>query len=175
MNPKPVIDGASPDRVVSLLGPVTPESSREAIEALLTLHHVGEHPIQLHLCTPGGCVFSGLALIDVMRSLRCPVFPIAVGIVASMGAIILAAGQPGHRYALPHARVMIHGVWGQSAGKIEEIVSSTRLHLEVTREVEELLLAATGAPRATLRRFMRRELFLSAAQAREAGLIDHVL
>lgn len=175
MTTKPVIEGASPDRVVRLLGPVTPESARAATESLITLDHSESHPIQLHLTTPGGCVFSGLALIDVMSKLRSPVFPIALGIVASMGAIILASGEPGHRYALPHARVMIHGVWGQSAGKIEEIVSSTRLHLEVTREVEEILIAATGAPRATLRRLMRREQFLSASQARDAGLIDHIL
>lgn len=175
MSPKPVLDGASPDRVVSLLGPVHAESVRAAIEGLLTLDHRAGHPIQLHLCTPGGCVVSGLALIDVMARLRSPVFPIAMGIVASMGAIVLAAGAPGHRYALPHARVMIHGVWGQSAGKLEEIVSGTRLHLEVTRQVEDLLAAATGMGRTTLRRLMRRERFLSAEQAQAAGLIDHVL
>lgn len=172
---KPVIEGGSPDRVVRLLGAVTPESVRLAIDALLTLDHGADHPIQLQLTTPGGCVFSGLALIDVMTRLRSPVFPVAIGIVASMGAVVLAAGQPGHRYALPHARVMIHGVWGQSSGKIEEIVSSTRLHLEVTKEVEDLLGTATGVPLAKLRRFMRREQFLSATQAQAAGLIDHIL
>jgi ATP-dependent Clp protease protease subunit len=175
MTDKRIIQGGSPDRVVRLLGPIDPESSRLAIEQLLTLDHAAAHPIQLHLTTPGGCVFSGLSLIDVISKLRSPVFPVGLAIVASMGAVILAAGRLGHRYALPHARVMIHGVWGQSSGKIEEIVSGTRLHLEVAAEVEDLLVAATHMPRAKLRRFMRREQFLSAHEAKTAGLIDHIL
>lgn len=175
MNPKPIIEGGSPDRVVQLVGPVTAESVRLAIEALLTLDHLSAHPIQLHLTTPGGCVFSGLALLDIIAKLRSPIFSIAIGIVASMGAVVLAAGQTGHRYALPHARIMIHGVWGQSAGKIEEILSTTRLHIEVTKEIEVILEKATGMPRAKLRRLMRREQFLSATAAKTTGLIDHIL
>lgn len=175
MNARAMIEGGSPDRVVRLLGQVTPESTRAVIESLVTLDHDSAHPIQLHLTTPGGCVFSGLALIDVISQLRSPVLPIALGVVVSMGAIILAAGQPGHRYALPHARIMIHGVWGQSAGKIEEIVSTTRLHVQVTKEIEELLGAATGMPRTKLRRLMRQERFLSAMEAKSAGLIDRIL
>ena len=158
-----------------LFGAVDSESVRPIMEALLSLSHEGEDPIVLHLSSPGGCVASGLSLIDTMNHLRAPVFTVATGTIASMGAIILLSGEPGYRYALSHTRIMLHPTSGRTAGRLEEIESATRLHRELERELEEMLLGRTKIPRSRIRSLLRKERFLSAGEACDLGLIDHIL
>ena len=172
---KSIVPRGRPERIIRFLGAVTPESACAAMEAILGYDQDGNDPIMLHLSSPGGCVSSGLALIDTMQLVKAPVFTVAAGMVASMGAIILAAGEPGYRYALPHTRIMLHPISGQSAGRLEEIQSAMRLHLELDREVEKILIERTKLPRKRLHHLLRQERFLSANEALELGLIDHIL
>ena len=175
MPAKPVVPGGRPDRVVTLFGTVDPVSVRPVIEALLTCGNDGSDPVVLHITSPGGCVSSGLSVIDVMRHIPAPVFAVGSATVASMGAVILACGEPGYRYALPHSRIMLHQCSGHTAGRLEEIQSATRFHRELELELESILLSTTKLPRARLRRILRQERFLSVQEALEIGIIDHVL
>ena len=175
MRPKEIVPLGRPDRFVRLLGSVDAASVQPAIESLLSLGGESHEPIVLHVTSPGGCVVSGLALIDTMRHVQAPVFSVASGTVASMGAVILACGEPGYRYALPHARIMVHKCSGHSAGRLEEIQSATRLHRELDRELENILLWAIKLPRPRLRSLLRQERLLSSSEALEIGIIDHVL
>jgi len=172
---KVVVPHGRPDRIVRVIGPIGPASVLPAIEALLRYGAEGDDPIMLHLATPGGCVISGLSLVDVMNHVRAPVFTIASGVVASMGAVLLVCGQPGYRYALPRARVMLHPTSGSSSGRLEELESAMEFQRELDREVHALLLEKTKIPRTQLRGLLRKERFLSATQALEFGLIDHIL
>lgn len=175
VEPKAVSSGGRPERIVRFFGTVDSDSVRPVIEALLSFGNEGADPVVLHLSSPGGCVSSGLSLIDVMRHIPAPVFVVASATVASMGAVILACGEPGYRYALPHSRIMLHQSSGHTAGRLEEIQSATRFHRELELELEAILLSTTKLPRARLRRILRQERFLSATEALEIGIIDHIL
>ena len=173
--PKVVSAGGRPERIVRFFGSVDADSVRPVIEALLSFGNEGSDPVVLHISSPGGCVSSGLSLIDVMRHIPAPVFVVASATVASMGAVILACGEPGFRYALAHSRIMLHQSSGRTAGRLEEIQSATRFHRELDQELEEILLSTTKLPRARLSRILRQERYLSAPEARELGIIDHIL
>ena len=173
--PKAVEPHGRPERIVVLLGTITPESIPPIMHKVLSYDADGRDPIVLQITSPGGCVSSGLALIDVIAHVRAPVFTIGIGMVASMGAIILACGHPGHRYTLPHTRIMLHGVSGNSFGKLDEVQSAMRLHRSLEAEVEELLLERLTINRIQLRRLLRQERFLSAREATQMGVIDHIL
>lgn len=172
---KTVITHGRPERIIRFVGEIDSESVRPVVDALLSFAHEGADPVVLHISSPGGCVASGLSLIDVMRHVAAPVFVVASGMVASMGAIILACGEPGYRYALAHTRIMLHHSSGAAAGQLEKIQSATRFHRELDQELEEILLATTKLPRARLRRLLRQEWFLSSRESLEIGLIDHIL
>jgi len=172
---KVVSPGGRPERILRFFGSVDSESVRPVIEALLSFGNEGTDPVLLHISSPGGCVSSGLSVIDVMRHIPAPVFVLASATVASMGAVILACGEPGYRYALPHSRILLHQSSGRTAGRLEEIQSATRLHRELDQELEDILLSTTKLPRARLRRILRQERFLSAAEALEIKIIDHII
>jgi len=173
--PKAIVSGGRPERIVTFFGAVDSDSVRPAIESLLSFANEGDDPVVLHISSPGGCVSSGLSLIDTMRHIQAPVFVVASATVASMGAIILACGEPGYRYALPHCRIMLHETSGRAAGRLQEVQSATRFHRELEREVEDILLETTSLSRPRLRRLLRQERFLSSREALEIGLIDHIL
>lgn len=167
--------GGRPDRIVRLFGAIDSAAVQPIIEALLAFAHDGEDPVVLHICSPGGCVSSGLSLIDTMNHIRAPVFCIASGVVASMAAILLAAGEPGYRYALPHARIMLHPSSALAAGRLEGLQSLTRMHGEIDREIEAILVSAMGLSRSRLRRLLRQERFLTTPEAKTLRIIDHIL
>lgn len=175
MRTKTVVPLGRPDRIIRLYEPIDSTTVRPVIEALLSFDHDGADPVVLHVSSPGGCVSSGLSLIDVMHHIQAPVFVVASGVVASMAAVILASGEHGYRYALPHARVMIHPSSGRAAGRLEVVQSATRFHGELEREIEKILLAATQLPQPRLRRLLRQERFLSAKESQQLGIVDHVL
>jgi len=172
---KAIIPRGRPDRIVQLTGSVTSESVLRVMHNLLSLGNDGGDPIMLYICSPGGSVAAGLALLDVMQHVSAPVFTVAIGLTASMAAILLIAGEPGYRYALPHTRILLHSIQGHTAGRMEEVESAMQFHRECDREIEELLLVRTQIPRSRLRRLLRQERFLSAEQARKFGLIDWIL
>lgn len=164
------------DRVVLLTGEVNDDSAAAVIAQLLFLEAQDpEKDIALYINSPGGSVTAGLAILDTMEHIRCDVSTIALGQAASMGAVLLAAGTPGKRKALPHAEVMIHQPLGGSGGQTTDVLIHAR-HLEKCREeLTDLLAGYTGQSREKLAADMERDCFMSARDAREYGLVDMVL
>lgn len=134
-----------------------------------------EKDIQVYVNSPGGIVTSGLAIFDTMQYVRCPVSTMCIGQAASMGAVLLAAGQKGRRYALPHARVMIHQPLGGARGQATDIEIQAREIKKMKETLIDILVDATSKNREELARDIERDFYLSASQAKEYGLIDEVL
>jgi ATP-dependent Clp protease protease subunit len=134
-----------------------------------------EKDIQVYVNSPGGIVTSGLAMFDTMQYVRCPVSTICIGQAASMGAVLLAAGQKGRRYALPHARVMIHQPLGGARGQATDIEIQAREIKKMKETLIDILVDATSKNREELAKDIERDFYLSASQAKEYGLIDEVL
>jgi ATP-dependent Clp protease, protease subunit len=134
-----------------------------------------EKDIQVYINSPGGVVTSGLAMYDTMQYVRCPVSTMCIGQAASMGAVLLAAGQKGRRYALPNARMMIHQPLGGARGQATDIEIQAREIKKMKETLIDILVEATGKNRDELARDVERDFYLSAGQAKEYGLIDEVL
>ncbi len=163
------------ERVVSLSSTVTTESILPLIGSLLSYDAASTAPIHLYLCSGGGDVFSGLSLIDVMLHVESPVFTYCLGICASMAAIILAAGERGHRYILPHSRVMIHQSSGRVAGKMEDLKSSIDLQASLESDTDTLLAKFTGKTIRNIRKASRVDKWMTAREAHDFGIIDFLL
>ena len=134
-----------------------------------------EKDIQVYINSPGGVVTSGLAMYDTMQYVRCPVSTMCIGQAASMGAVLLAAGQKGRRYALPNARMMIHQPLGGARGQATDIEIQAREIKKMKETLIDILVVATGKNRDELAKDVERDFYLSAGQAKEYGLIDEVL
>ena len=159
------------DRIIFLTGEVNDVSASLVIAQLLFLE--SENPnkdIQLYINSPGGSVDAGMGIFDTMRFIRPQVNTICVGLAASMGAFLLAAGEKGKRYALPHSRIMIHqplgGVQGQATDM--EIVTRTK------KTLNTILAENTGKPFDVVARDTERDYYMTAAEALEYGLIDKI-
>ncbi len=134
-----------------------------------------EKDIQVYINSPGGVVTSGLAIYDTMQYVRCPVSTMCIGQAASMGAVLLGAGQKGRRFALPHARMMIHQPLGGARGQATDIEIQAREIKKMKETLIDILVDATGKNRDELAKDIERDFYLSAGQAKEYGLIDEVL
>ena len=125
--------------------------------------------------SPGGVVTSGLAIYDTMQYVRCPVSTMCLGQAASMGAVLLAAGQRGKRFALPHSRMMIHQPLGGARGQATDIEIQAREIKKMKETLIDIMVEHTQRPRDELAKDVERDFYLSAGQAKEYGLIDEVL
>ncbi len=134
-----------------------------------------EKDIQVYVNSPGGIVTSGLAIYDTMQYVRSPVSTMCIGQAASMGAVLLAAGHKGRRYALPHARVMIHQPLGGARGQATDIEIQAREIKKMKETLIDILVEATSKNREELAKDIERDFYLSSMQAKEYGLIDEVL
>ena len=131
--------------------------------------------ISLYINSPGGSVSAGLAIFDTMNYIKCDVSTICMGMAASMGAFLLAAGKKGKRYALPHSEIMIHQPLGQTQGQATEILIHAE-HMKKTRALLNGILAErTGKPLEEIERDTERDNFMSAEEAAHYGLIDKVI
>ena len=163
------------DRVVFLTGPVTMESANLVIAQLLFLE--SEDPdkdISHYINSPGGSVYAGLGIYDTMQFIKPQVSTICVGMAASMGAFLLAAGAKGKRYALPNSRIMIHQPSGGSQGMASDIEIQAREILDLKRSLNEILAERTGQSIETITRDTDRDYFMNPLQAKEYGLIDEI-
>jgi ATP-dependent Clp protease protease subunit len=131
--------------------------------------------IHLYINSPGGSVTAGMGVFDTMRYITCDVATYCIGMAASMGATLLAAGTKGKRNALPHAEVMIHQVLGGARGPATDIEIRTKHLLRTKKKMNELLQQLTGQPFEKVERDTDRDNFMSAQEAKEYGLIDNVL
>jgi ATP-dependent Clp protease, protease subunit len=134
-----------------------------------------EKEIQVYINSPGGVVTSGLAMYDTMQYVRCPVSTMCIGQAASMGAVLLSAGHKGRRFALPHARMMIHQPLGGARGQATDIEIQAREIKKIKETLIDILVEATSKNRDELAKDIERDFYLSATQAKEYGLIDEVL
>ena len=164
------------DRIVFLGTQVNDDVANIIIAQLLFLE--GEDPdkdIMLYINSPGGLVTAGLAIYDTMQYVRCDVATICMGQAASMGAFLLAAGAKEKRYSLPHARILIHQPLGGFQGQATDIDIHAKEILKTRDKLNELLVRHTGQPLDRIRNDTERDYFMGADQAKEYGLIDHVI
>ena len=163
------------ERIIFLGGPVEDDIANLIIAQLLFLDSEDpEKEISLYINSPGGVITSGLAIYDTMRYVRAPVSTICTGIAMSMGAVLLAAGAPGRRFALPHSRIMIHQGSGGFRGNTPDVFIQVKEMEQLVRTTQEILAAHTGQPMDKVVKDMDRDLFLSPEQAVEYGIIDEV-
>lgn len=164
------------DRIVFMLGEVDDDSANLVIAQMLYLNKIdSKADIHLYINSPGGSVTAGMAMFDVMRYISCDVATYCIGLAASMGSTLLAAGTKGKRYALPHAEVMIHQVLGGARGPATDIEIRTRHLLRTKNEMNKLLAKLTGQPLERVEKDTDRDNFMTAQEAKEYGLIDHVI
>ena len=131
----------------------------------------------MYINSPGGVITAGLAIYDTMRSLRCPIATTCVGLAASFGTILLMAGDPGSRYALPHARIHIHQplMQGGLGGQVTDIDIHAREMLHTRDVINDIIALHTGQPLERIRHDTERDFFMSAEGAQEYGIVDEVL
>jgi ATP-dependent Clp protease protease subunit len=164
------------DRIVFLGSPINDDVANIIIAQLLFLDADNpDRDIYLYINSPGGVVSSGMAIYDTMQFLRAPVNTICMGMAASMGSFLLAAGTKGKRSALPHARIMIHQPSGGAQGTASDIEIQAREILYLRSKINSLYSLHTGQPVETIERDMDRDRFMSAEEARAYGLIDSVI
>ena len=164
------------DRIVFLGTPVNDDVANVVIAQLLFLE--ADNPgkdIHLYINCPGGSVSAGLAMYDTMQHLSSPVSTICMGFAASMGCFLLAGGAKGKRFALPHARIMMHQPSGGSEGTAADIEIAAREILYTRSRINELMAKHTGRPVEDIERDFDRDRFMSSDEAKDYGIIDHVI
>lgn len=164
------------DRIVLLGGEVNDDSANLIVAQLLFLQaQDAKKPVSMYINSPGGSVTAGLAIYDTMQFISCPVHTYCIGQAASMGAVLLTAGEKDHRFALPNARIMIHQPWGGAEGKASDIEITCQEILRLKQKLNEILAAHSGQPMEQVVRDTDRDHFMGAEEARAWGLIDQVL
>lgn len=164
------------DRIIFLGTAVDDNVSNLVIAQLLFLQSEdAEKDVHLYINSPGGSVTAGLAIYDTMQYLKCPVTTYCVGQASSMGAVLLAAGTRGRRFALPNARILIHQPWGGVQGQASDISIQAREILRLRDRINEILSFHTGKSLEDVARDTDRDYFLSAQEACEYGLVDEVI
>ena len=163
------------ERIIFLTGPVEDGMASLITAQLLFLE--SESPkkeIAMYINSPGGVVTSGMAIYDTMQYIKSPISTVCVGMAASMGSFLLAAGEPGHRIALPNARIMVHQPSGGFRGQASDIERHAEDIIKTKRRLNELYAKHTGKPVEEIERALDRDNFLSSEEAKTFGLVDHV-
>ena len=163
------------DRIIFAVGPVDDHMANLIVAQMLFLE--SENPdkdVQLYISSPGGSVTAGLAIYDTMQFIRCDVLTMCVGHAASMGALLLAAGAPGKRFALPNARIMIHQPSGGSQGVASDIEIQAREILRMRTQLNEILASHTGQSIDQIAKDTDRDRWMTPDEAASYGLIDTV-
>ena len=164
------------ERVIFLVGPVNDASANLVVAQMLFLE--SENPdkdIHFYINSPGGSVSAGLSIFDTMNFIKPDVSTLCMGMAASMGAFLLAAGAKGKRFSLPNSRVMIHQPLGGAQGQATEIEIQAREILRLRALLNDILAERTGQPLEKIERDTERDYFMSADQAAEYGLVDKVI
>lgn len=164
------------ERIIFLGGPIVDPVANSVIAQLLFLEHEdSKKEIQLYLNTPGGSVTAGMAVYDTMQYVKPPVSTICVGMAASMGAVLLAAGKKGKRFALPNAEIMLHQVMGGVEGQAIEIEITARQIVKIKDKINKILMKHTGQKREKIERDTDRDFYLTAEDAKEYGIVDQII
>jgi ATP-dependent Clp protease protease subunit len=164
------------DRVVFVGAEIESQIANLVIAQLLFLDYEDpEKEIRLYINSPGGEVYAGLGIYDTIQMLKCDVSTVCMGLAASMGAVLLMAGTPGKRYALPNSRVLIHQGSGGYRGNNADVEVQARETINLVTRLIEIMAAHTGQPFDRVKRDTERDYFMNADEAQEYGIIDAVL
>jgi ATP-dependent Clp protease protease subunit len=164
------------ERIVFLVGPVNDHSANLVVAQLLFLE--SENPdkdISLYINSPGGSVSAGMSIFDTMNFIKPNVSTLCIGLAASMGAFLLAAGEKGKRFSLPNSKIMIHQPLGGAQGQATDIEIHAREILKTREQLNRILADRTGQPLEKIERDTERDYFMSADEAKAYGLVDQVL
>jgi ATP-dependent Clp protease protease subunit len=164
------------DRIIFIGTPINDYVANAAIAQLLFLQM--EDPkkeIHLYINSPGGSVTDGMAIYDTINFVKCDVVTYCVGLAASMATVLVSAGTKGKRYALPNSRLMIHQPSGGAGGQTSDISIAAKEILRWKKTLNEILAEKTGQPEERIERDSDRDYYLSAAEAKEYGIVDHVI
>ena len=164
------------ERVIFLVGPVNDQTANLVVAQLLFLE--SENPdkdISFYINSPGGSVSAGMAIFDTMNFIKPEVSTLCIGMAASMGAFLLAAGARGKRFCLPNSKVMIHQPSGGSQGQATEIEIAAREIIKTREQLNKVLAERTGQPLERIARDTERDYYMTAEESKEYGLIDQVI
>ena len=164
------------DRIIFLGTEVNDTVSNLLVAQMLFLEQSdGDAPIHFYINSPGGSVYAGLGIYDIMQHVSCPVYTYCVGMAASMGSLLLQAGHPGHRYSLPHSRIMIHQPLGGARGQATDIEIQAKEILDLKKQLNEIYVKHTGQKYETIDKATDRDNYLDPSRAKEFGLIDVII
>lgn len=163
------------DRIIFLTGEINDVTADLVVAQMLYLEGKDtEKEISLYINSPGGSVTAGMAIFDTMNFIKCPVSTICIGLAASMGAFLLAAGEKGLRYALPNSEVMIHQPLGGTQGQASDIAIAAEHILKTKKRMNRILSERTGQPLEKIERDVDRDYYMLAEEARVYGIVDKV-
>jgi ATP-dependent Clp protease protease subunit len=164
------------ERIVFLGGQINDDLANTIIAQLLFLAAEDEKKdIKLYINSPGGSVTAGMAIFDTMQYLKCDVQTIGVGMAASMGAVLLAAGKKGKRFILPNAEVLLHQVMGGTEGQASDIKINAEHILKTKEKLNKILAGATGQTLEKVEKDSDRDYFMSAEEAKKYGIVDKII
>ncbi len=164
------------DRIVFVSGEIEDGMANAVVAQLLFLQAQDDKKdISMYINSPGGSVTAGLAIFDTMKMVKCPVATYCVGQAASMGAILLSAGEKGKRHSLPNARIMIHQPWGGAEGKASDIEITANEILRLKKILNQILADGSGKTLDEVTKDTDRDHFMSATEAQKWGIVDKVL
>ena len=163
------------DRVIVITEAIDDHMMGVIVSQLLYLEAMdSEEPIHMYISSPGGSVMSGLAILDTMNLINAPVYTYAMGMVASMAAVLFTCGDKGHRYMLPNAEVMIHQPWGGIEGQATDIAITAKHILKTRENLNKILAKNTGKPLAQVEKDTERDFYMSAEEAKKYGIVDDI-
>jgi len=164
------------ERIVFLGSGINDQIANLVVAQLLYLDSQSQSsPIQLYINSPGGVVYAGLAIYDTMRMIKAPVHTTAIGVTASMGTVLLSAGEKGNRYALPHATIHMHPAGGGSQGYTEDVRIAYHEQERIEKQLFTIVGNNTGRTWQEIEEDFRRDRFMNALEAKEYGLIDNIM
>jgi len=164
------------DRIIFLRGPIDENIADLVVAQMLYLDSKDpEQDIRLYINSPGGSTTAGMAMYDTMQWVRCHVSTVCVGLAASMGAVLLAAGQADKRFALPNSKIMIHQPWGGAQGQATDIQIQAEQILQTREQINGILADHCKQPVDKINSDTERDYYMTSEQAQEYGLVDRVL
>jgi ATP-dependent Clp protease protease subunit len=164
------------DRIIFLGEPIDDHTANIVIAQFLFLDaESSDKDIKFYINSPGGSVSAGLAIYDTMQYIKSPVSTICIGMAASMASVLLAAGAPGKRFALPNSEVMIHQVMGGAEGQASDVKIRAEHILKIKDKMNKILAAHTGKKIATVEKDSDRDYYMSAEEAKNYGIIDKII
>ncbi|MFH0712847.1 MAG: ATP-dependent Clp protease proteolytic subunit [Candidatus Jorgensenbacteria bacterium] len=164
------------ERIIFLGGPINDAVANTVIAQFLFLDNQdSKKDIKLYINTPGGSVTAGMAIYDTIQHVKAPVSTICIGLAASMGAVLLAAGEDGKRFALPNSEILLHQVMGGAEGQASEIEITAKHIIKIKDRLNHIIAKHTGQPLSQIEKDVDRDFWLDPKEAKEYGLIDEII